>query len=89
VLIHHALRNALIPVTTLAFLEIGSVVGGLIITEFVFSYPGMGTFFLNAYGNGDFPELMPWMVIIVASVIIFNLFADVVYAWLDPRIRLD
>ena len=89
VLIRHALRNALIPVTTLAFLEIGSVVGGLIITEFVFSYPGMGAFFLNAYGNGDFPELMPWMVIIVSSVIIFNLFADVIYAWLDPRIRLD
>jgi peptide/nickel transport system permease protein len=89
VLVRHALRNALIPVTTQAFLDIGAVVGGLIVTEFVFSYPGMGAFFLNAYGNGDFPELMPWMVIIVGSVIVFNLFADVIYAWLDPRIRLD
>jgi peptide/nickel transport system permease protein len=89
VLVKHALRNALIPVTTLAFLDLGAVVGGLIITENLFEYPGMGRFFLNAYGNGDFPELMPWMVIIVASVIMFNLFADVVYAWLDPRIRLD
>jgi peptide/nickel transport system permease protein len=89
VLVRHALRNALIPVTTLAFLDLGAIVGGLIITEGLFEYPGMGRFFLNAYGNGDFPELMPWMVIIVASVIMFNLFADVVYALLDPRIRLD
>jgi peptide/nickel transport system permease protein len=89
VLVRHALRNALIPVTTLAFLEIGGVVGGLIITEFVFAYPGMGKYFIDAFGNGDFPLLMPWMAIIVASVIIFNLLADVIYAVLDPRIRLD
>jgi peptide/nickel transport system permease protein len=89
VLVRHALRNALIPVTTLAFLEVGSIVGGLIITENLFEYPGMGRYFLNAYASGDFPQLMPWMVIIVASVIVFNLLADIVYAFLDPRIRLD
>ena len=88
VLVHHALRNALIPVTTLAFLDVGSVVGGLIITEGLFEYPGMGRFFLTAYGNGDFPELMPWMVIIIGSVVVFNLLADIAYARLDPRIRL-
>jgi peptide/nickel transport system permease protein len=49
----------------------------------------MGDFFLTAFGNGDFPQLMPWMVIVVFSVILFNLVADVLYAWLDPRIRLD
>ena len=89
VLVRHALRNALIPVTTLAFLEVGSVVGGLIITEFVFAYPGMGAYFLRAYGDGEFPKLLPWMVIIMLSVIIFNLLADVMYAVLDPRIRLE
>ena len=89
VLVRHALRNALIPVTTLALLDVGAVVGGLIITEVVFSYPGMGVFFLNAYDVGDFPKLMPWMVIIMTSVILFNLIADVLYAVLDPRIRLD
>jgi peptide/nickel transport system permease protein len=88
VLVHHALRNALIPVTTLAFLDVGAVVGGLIITEGMFEYPGMGRFFLVAYGNGDFPELMPWMVVIIGSVVVFNLFADLAYAKLDPRIRL-
>jgi peptide/nickel transport system permease protein len=89
VLVRHALRNALIPVTTLAFLELGSIVGGLIITENLFDYPGMGKLFLTAFDDGDFPSLMPFMVIIVGSVIIFNLFADVMYASLDPRIRVD
>jgi peptide/nickel transport system permease protein len=88
VLTRHSLRNALIPVTTLALLDVGAVVGGLIITERIFSYPGMGDFFLTALGNGDFPELMPWMVVIIGSVILFNLLADLAYAVLDPRIRL-
>jgi peptide/nickel transport system permease protein len=88
VLVRHALRNALIPVTTLAFLDVGAIVGGLIITENLFEYPGMGRYFLLAYEDGDFPQLMPWMVIIVGSVILFNMLADIVYAWLDPRIRL-
>ena len=89
VLVKHALRNALVPIATLAALDIGAIVGGLIISEGVFDYPGMGMFFLTAQGNGDFPELMPWMVVITTSVILFNLLADLAYAWLDPRIRLD
>jgi len=89
VLVKHALRNALVPIVTLAALDIGSIVGGLIISEGVFQYPGMGQFFLTAQANGDFPELMPWMVVITSSVILFNLLADLAYAWLDPRIRLD
>lgn len=89
VLVRHGLRNALIPVTTLAFLDVGSIVGGLIITEGIFEYPGMGKFFLTAYSNGDFPELMPWMVVIIFSVVLFNLLADIAYAVLDPRIALD
>ncbi len=89
VLFRHGLRNALIPVVTIAALDVGAIVGGLIITENVFSYPGMGKYFLSAFGEGDFPLLMPWMVIIVASTLLFNLLADVSYAWLDPRIRLE
>lgn len=89
VLVKHALRNAMVPIVTLAALDIGAIVGGLIISEGIFEYPGMGKFFLNAEANGDFPELMPWMVIITSSVILFNLLADLAYAWLDPRIRLD
>ncbi len=89
VLFRHGLRNALIPVVTIAAIDVGAIVGGLIITENIFSYPGMGKYFLSAFGEGDFPLLMPWMVLIVASTLMFNLLADISYAWLDPRIRLE
>ena len=89
VLFRHGVRNALIPVVTIAALDVGSIVGGLIITENIFEYPGMGRYFLRAFDQGDFPLLMPWMVVVVASVLVFNLVADVSYAYLDPRIRLD
>lgn len=89
VLLRHGVRNALLPVVTLLGIDIGSILGGLIITEAIFDYPGMGVFFLKAQTNGDFPQLMPYLVIIVASVLFFNLLADLCYAVLDPRIRLD
>jgi peptide/nickel transport system permease protein len=89
VIVKHALRNALIPIVTVAAVDIGAIIGGLVITERVFEYRGLGDFFLTAFENGDFPQLMPWMVLVVLSVILFNLIADVLYAWLDPRIRLD
>ncbi len=89
VLVKHALRNSMIPVVTVAAIDFGAILGGLIITERVFQYPGMGDFFLTAFDNGDFPQLMPFMVFVVVFVIFMNLLADVSYAWLDPRIRLD
>jgi len=89
VIVKHGLRNALIPIITVAAIDIGAIIGGLIITERIFEYRGMGDFFLTALGNGDFPQLMPWLVIVVISVILFNLLADVMYAVLDPRIRLE
>lgn len=89
ILIRHGMRNALIPVVTIAAIDVGAIVGGLIITENIFDYPGMGVYFLKAFGDGDFPLMMPWMVLIVASILVFNLIADVTYSWLDPRIRLD
>ncbi|HRB05441.1 MAG TPA: ABC transporter permease, partial [Ilumatobacteraceae bacterium] len=89
VLFRHGVRNAMIPIITVLALDIGALIGGLIITEKIFNYPGMGMYFITASGNGDFPQLMPYMVIIVTSILMFNLFADVTYAFLDPRIRLD
>jgi peptide/nickel transport system permease protein len=89
VLFKHSVRNALIPVVTLIAINIGAVLGGLIITENIFNYPGMGVYFLTAVNDGDTPKLMPFMVVVVLSVLIFNLIADVMYALLDPRIRLD
>ena len=89
VLLRHGVRNALIPVVTIAALDVGGIIGGLIISENIFAYPGMGLYFLDSFTNGDFPLLMPWMVLVVASTLMFNLVADVSYAFLDPRIRLD
>jgi peptide/nickel transport system permease protein len=89
VIIRHAMRNAMGPVVTLGALEVGGIVGGLIITERIFELRGTGDYLITALGNGDFPQIMPLMFIIVASVILFNLVADVAYAWLDPRIRLS
>jgi peptide/nickel transport system permease protein len=89
VIVKHGLRNALIPIITVAAIDIGAIIGGLIITERIFEYRGMGDFFLTALSNGDFPQLMPWLVIVVISVILFNLLADISYAVLDPRIRLE
>ena len=89
VLRKHGVRNALIPVVTVIAIDIGGLIGGLIITENIFNYPGMGVFFIRASNNGDFPQMMPYLVIIVTSVLIFNLFADLLYAYLDPRIRLE
>ncbi|HLF59844.1 MAG TPA: ABC transporter permease [Acidimicrobiia bacterium] len=88
VIMHHAMRNAMIPVVTVAAIDFGAIVGGLIITERIFEFHGTGDYLLTALGNGDFPQIMPLMFVIVSSVIIFNLLADVTYAWLDPRIRL-
>jgi peptide/nickel transport system permease protein len=89
ILVRHALRNALIPIVTVAAINIGGIIGGLIITERIFENRGMGDFFLTAYTNGDFPQLMPWMVFVTLGVILANLFADVLYAVLDPRIRVE
>jgi peptide/nickel transport system permease protein len=87
VVVRHAMRNALIPLTTQVALDVGAIFGGLIITEQIFEYPGMGRFFINAFGRGDFQQILPWMMITVFAVILFNLVADIMYAILDPRIR--
>jgi peptide/nickel transport system permease protein len=89
VLRSHTIRNALIPIATVVAIDIGALIGGLIITENIFNYPGMGVFFIDAATTGDFPKLMPFLVIITVSVLLFNLLADLSYAYLDPRIRLD
>jgi peptide/nickel transport system permease protein len=87
VIVRHAMRNALIPLTTQVALDLGLLAGGLIITEQIFQWPGMGKFFINAMTNGDYPQVLPWLMLVVAFVIVFNLIADIMYAILDPRIR--
>ena len=87
VVVRHGVRNALIPVTTLAAVDVGLLVGGLIVTERVFQYPGMGLLFLDALNSGDYPILLATVMIVATAVFVMNLAADLLYAVLDPRIR--
>jgi peptide/nickel transport system permease protein len=89
VIIRHAMRNALIPLTTFAAIDVGAIFGGLIVTEQIFEWPGMGLYFLDSFRNGDYTGILPWTMIVVLTVIVFNLIADLLYGVLDPRIRLD
>jgi peptide/nickel transport system permease protein len=90
VLYVHALRNALIPVTTVIALDFAGVIGGAIITEVVFGWQGMGRFLLNGLTGPVSPDtnvVQAWLLISATAVIAFNLIADLLYAVLDPRIR--
>ena len=83
----HALRNALIPFITQVAIDFGAIAGGATITETVFGYPGMGRLFFSSLTARDYPILQAMLILGAASVIIFNLLADVLYAVVDPRIR--
>ena len=85
----HAFRNALIPLVTLVALNFGTLLGGVIVTETVFSLDGMGLYFYNALLSNDPYPVMAWLMVTATMIIIFNLFADVAYAYLDPRVRYD
>jgi peptide/nickel transport system permease protein len=88
VIFKHGLRNALIPLVTVMAIDVGLLFGGLIVTEQIFSIPGMGRLFLTSLENGDTQVLLPWLMVTAIFVIAFNLLADVLYGVLDPRIRL-
>jgi peptide/nickel transport system permease protein len=83
----HAFRNALIPLVTLITMNIPLIFSGALITEQVFAWPGMGRLFVDHANRGDYPVLMGLVLTVSVLVIIFNLIADIVYAWIDPRIR--
>src|SRR3954471_578152 len=89
VVLKHGLRNALIPLTTVVALGIGTLFGGAIITEQVFVWHGMGEYLLaNGIGQNDINVVLGWLIVSAAVIVLFNLIADILYAVLDPRIRL-
>ncbi|SCX38175.1 peptide/nickel transport system permease protein [Klenkia marina] len=89
VVMKHGLRNALIPLTTVVALGIGTLFGGAVITEQVFVWHGMGEYLLqNGIGQNDINVVLGWLLVSAVFVVLFNLVADVLYAVLDPRIRL-
>jgi peptide/nickel transport system permease protein len=87
--LRHGLRNALIPLTTVVALYIGTLFGGAVITEQVFVWHGMGEYLIkNGIGNNDVNVVLGWLLVSAFFVVVFNLIADILYAILDPRIRL-
>ena len=85
----HALRNALLPLVTLIALDLPTVFGGAVFIETIFAWPGMGRLFWDAAKGRDYPILLAVMMIYAALTLLFNLVADIVYGFLDPRIRYD
>jgi peptide/nickel transport system permease protein len=86
VIVKHVVRNALIPVVTLVALQMPSVFGGAIITEQIFRIPGIGSLLISAILANDTPVIMAVTFVFACLVVLFNLVADILYGWLDPRI---
>ena len=88
VIVLHAMRNAMIPVVTILALQIPEIFGGAIITEQIFRVPGIGSLLIESINSADHPVVMGISMGIAILVVLFNIIADVVYALLDPRIKL-
>jgi peptide/nickel transport system permease protein len=88
VILHHALRNALLPVITLLGLQLGALLAGAVITETVFSWPGIGLLMIESIQSRDYPVVQACVLLISVSYVVVNLLTDLAYAWVDPRIRL-
>jgi peptide/nickel transport system permease protein len=83
----HALKNAALPIVTVVALDLPFLLGGAIVTERIFAWPGMGRLFLDHVSRSDTPVVMGILMMIAVAVIVFQIIADIMYAWLDPRIR--
>ena len=89
VVYRHAMRNALIPVITLLGLQMGVLLGGAVITEQVFAWPGIGTLVINAIHARDYPTVQACILMIASIYVIVNLLVDLTYSIIDPRVRYD
>lgn len=85
----HALKNASLPLVTIIGLDIPLLLGGAVVTERIFAWPGTGRLFLDHVSRGDTPVVMGILMLISVAVVVFQLVTDITYAWLDPRIRYD
>jgi peptide/nickel transport system permease protein len=85
----HALKNALIPVVTVVAIDLAYLLGGAVVTETIFAWPGMGRLFVQALEQRDFPMVMGAVIFTSVLLVLFNLLADIVYGFLDPRIRQE
>jgi ABC-type dipeptide/oligopeptide/nickel transport system permease component len=89
VITRHAMRNAALPVVTVVGLMFGTLMGGAVVTETIFAWPGVGLLTIQAIQNRDFPLVQAAVLVISVTFIFVNLSVDLLYAYLDPRIRYD
>ena len=87
IIMRHALRNALLPVATVAGLQFGALLGGTVITETIFGLPGLGRLFVSSVFERDYPVLQTITLLFAGIFLVLNLMVDLLYGWLDPRIR--
>jgi ABC-type dipeptide/oligopeptide/nickel transport system permease component len=87
VITRHALRNALIPILTIGGLNVAALLGGSVITETVFNMPGIGRLIVDAVQRRDYPLIQGGILFITMIYLVINLGVDLIYAWVDPRIR--
>ena len=87
VIVRHALRNALLPVVTMLGLSLGRLIGGSVIIEMVFAWPGVGRLIVDSILKNDFPMVQASIIVLAASIAVVNLLVDVSYRLIDPRIR--
>jgi ABC-type dipeptide/oligopeptide/nickel transport system permease component len=88
VVLKHALKNAAIPIVTIVGIELGTLLGGAVITETIFAWPGVGRLSVQAIYNRDYPVVQAAVFLLASTFVLVNLLVDVVYTYLDPRIRL-
>jgi peptide/nickel transport system permease protein len=89
VTMRHALRNALLPVVTVMGLQVGHLMGGAVVTETVFGWPGIGSQMYTAINNRDLPLVIGGVLLTAVTFVFVNLVVDVLYAYIDPRIKYD
>jgi peptide/nickel transport system permease protein len=85
----HVMKNAALPLVTLVGLDLPFLLGGAIVTESIFAWPGLGTLFIESLGRADYPVLMGLLMMIALAVVIFQILTDLLYSAIDPRIRLN
>jgi len=89
VIARHALRNAMIPVITIVGIQFGRLLGGAVVTESVFAYPGIGRLVINSIANRDYPVVQATLMLVVLIFLVTNIIIDASYAYLDPRVKLE
>ncbi len=88
VILRHALKNAAIPLVTIVGLDLGALLGGAVVTEQIFAWPGVGLEVVLAINGRDFPVVQAAVFVVATSFVLINLVVDILYTWLDPRVRL-